>query len=336
MYNLYQSQLRQDIQTQVYQKEHFTIKLFDKEYFAIQKSKKVGPFVLKRYQIMWVTLPDNEKLVQEELKRLKSIYGKDRTNISFQLGMNNEIISFENVSHRSKDFTQDMKQMRLNIRSYITKTYGLRVTVRENMPQCDIIYDISKSDEQLLWEMNSWAKERIKKWMKKWVKFERVTTDQYEQFYGYWKEIAWEKGFNIIPYNQFTKLVDYIKQNKKGDLFITRIDEHILAWSVCLFDDHRIVYYQWFANRDKKLRNIWWHAYLKFEIMRRARENGFTYVDMMWGAPTGFPEHPLAWVTKFKESLWWIKIEEYGSYDLVLNPLLYKAFGRYTNLKHSK
>lgn len=334
MYNLYQSQLRQDIQTKVYQKNHFMIQLFGKEYFAIEKSKKVWPFLLKRYQVMWVTFPDDENLVKAEIKRIRKIYGKDRKNISFQFWSNNEIISFENVSHRSKEFTQDMKQMRLNIREYITRTYGLKVTVRENMPQCDIIYDISKTDEQLLWEMNSGAKERIKKWMKKWVHFERIDQDKYEEFYWYRKDIAWEKWFNIIPYYQFTKLVDYIKEKKAWDLFITRIDEHILAWSVCLFDNYHIVYYQGFANREKKLRNIWWHAYLKFEIMRRARENGFTYVDMMWGAPTGFPEHPLAGVTKFKESLWWMKVEEYGSYDLVLNPRLYKLFERYTNLRH--
>jgi lipid II:glycine glycyltransferase (peptidoglycan interpeptide bridge formation enzyme) len=52
---------------------------------------------------------------------------------------------------------------------------------------------------------------------------------------------------------------------------------------------------------------------------------------MMGGAPTGFPEHPLAGVSAFKESLGGSKIELYGNFDLVLNPFLYKVFRRYTN-----
>ncbi|NOZ44777.1 MAG: hypothetical protein GXP45_06665 [bacterium] len=163
MYNLYQSQIRKDIQIKVYQKEHETIKIFDRDYFLIVKSKKIGPFVLKWYQVMGIEFPDDEKRVKKEIARIKSIYQKDWKNISFQFGLNNEIISFENISHRSKEFTNDMRQMRLNVRDYIHKTYGLKVTIRENMPQCNIIYSINKPDEQLLAEMNSGAKERIKK-----------------------------------------------------------------------------------------------------------------------------------------------------------------------------
>jgi lipid II:glycine glycyltransferase (peptidoglycan interpeptide bridge formation enzyme) len=202
------------------------------------------------------------------------------------------------------------------------------------MPQCEILYDITKTDTQLLAEMNSWAKERIKKWIHKGVIFERLEPEDYERFYQHWLEMAWGKWFNIIPYDQFTRLASYIREHKAGDLFISRIDDKILAWSVCLFDKTRIIYYLGFANRDKNLRNIGGHAYLKFEIMRRAREKWFTLVDMMGGAPTGFDDHPLAGVTQFKESLWGMKIEEYGSYDIVVNPWLYKLFEWYTNWRH--
>ena len=73
---------------------------------------------------------------------------------------------------------------------------------------------------------------------------------------------------------------------------------------------------------------------MKFKIFGHARKNGKTYVDMMWWAPTWFPEHPLNWVSKFKESLWWTKIEQYGSYDLVLKPTLYKLSKLYFNARH--
>jgi hypothetical protein len=131
------------------------VKVFGENYFCLEKSKKVGPFVLKRYQVMGITLPGDEEFVHQEIARIKQEYAKDWRNISFQLGLNNEIISFENVSHRSKEFTQDMRKMRLNVREYLTSTYDINVTIRENMPQCEILYDITKTDTQLLAEMNS-------------------------------------------------------------------------------------------------------------------------------------------------------------------------------------
>ena len=57
---------------------------------------------------------------------------------------------------------------------------------------------------------------------------------------------------------------------------------------------------------------------------------------MMWWAPTWFPDHPLTGVSAFKESLWWEKIEQWGSYDLVLNSWLYKCFDMYTSARHKK
>jgi hypothetical protein len=39
------------------------------------------------------------------------------------------------------------------------------------MPQSDIIYDVTQSDEQLMKEMNSGCKERVKKAIKNQIEF---------------------------------------------------------------------------------------------------------------------------------------------------------------------
>ncbi|HKL44273.1 MAG TPA: peptidoglycan bridge formation glycyltransferase FemA/FemB family protein, partial [Candidatus Absconditabacterales bacterium] len=97
-------------------------------------------------------------------------------------------------------------------------------------------------------------------------------------------------------------------------------------------DEHRLIYLYGFSNR--KYSNIGGHHYLKFKIFGQARKDGMSYVDMLGGAPTGFPEHPLTGVSRFKESLGGTKIEQYGSYDLVIRPFLYKIFKFYFKLKH--
>ena len=73
--------------------------------------------------------------------------------------------------------------------------------------------------------------------------------------------------------------------------------------------------------------------FLKFKFFSWARENGYRSVDTGGGAPTGFPEHALTSVSAFKESLGGTKIEQYGSYDIVLNRFLYRIFKLYNKIR---
>lgn len=344
MYNLYQSQLRKDIQTKIYNKPFFTVKLFGKEHFGLIKEKKIGPFTTKWLQIMGVEFPTikstwklDHKYIQSEIKKIKKYYNnksnkKNKWIIFVQLCLLNEITKFKNISKRPPEFKTEIKQKRLNLRQKITDNYWLKTAFRENMPQANIVYDITKPDEDLIKDMNSGCKERVKKAIKKWIEFGIATPDQYELFYQKWKELSGTKWFNIIPKIQYNKLIKYLNDNKCGNVFTSHYEWDLIAGSICIYDEHRIIYLYWFSNR--KYSNIWWHHYLKFKIFGYAREQWMTYVDMLWWAPTGFPEHSLTWVSKFKESLWWSKIEQYWSYDLVINPLLYRLFKWYFKRKH--
>lgn len=338
MYNLYQSQLRKDIQTKIYDKPFFTIQLFGKEHFWLIKEKKIWPFTTKWLQIMGVEFPSrpdwnlDQKYIKSELEKIKAKYKKEKWIIFVQLCLLNEITKFDNISKRPPEFIQDMRQKRLNLRKEIKDIYWLNVAFRENMPQANIIYDITKEDEILMKEMNSGCKERVKKAIKNWIEFGIASPDQYDLFYEKWIELSDTKWFNIIPKFQYDKLIRYITQNNRWNLFTSHINWDLIAGSICLYDEHRIIYLYWFSNR--KYSNIGWHHYLKFKIFWYARKEWKTYVDMLWGAPTWFPEHSLTGVSKFKESLWWTKIEQYWSYDLVINKYLYKIFKLYFTRKH--
>lgn len=332
MYNLYQTKIRRDINQKVYEKPSFVIDVFWKKYFGLIKTKSLWIFKTQWYQIMWVELPDDKNYVNAELERIKKEYSKKKSNILFQFWFINEIIRFENVWHRSDDFKNDMRKIRLNIRDFICSSFGLKLAFRENMPQSNVVYHIgNKTDDEFLEQMNSGCKDRVKKAMKKWIYFGIASPDRYDLFYDKWLETVWKKWVNIIPKPTYYRLLRYLTQNNRWNLFISQIDWEIVSWSICLYDEHRIIYLYGFASR--KFGNIGWHHYLKFKLFGRARDNGFTYCDMLWGAPTWFPEHPLSSVSAFKESLGGMKIEWYGSYDLILNPILYKLFKTYVRFR---
>ncbi|MDR0369371.1 MAG: hypothetical protein LBH96_02280 [Candidatus Peribacteria bacterium] len=122
---------------------------------------------------------------------------------------------------RESEFVGDIKQMRLNIREKVTSEYGLKLAFRENMPQSNVIYFIDKSDEELMEEMNSGAKQKVKHGLKKKVDFQIATPNQYEEFYQKRSKVAGFKGFAPITKKQFYDLMEYLEKNNCGHIFIT-------------------------------------------------------------------------------------------------------------------
>lgn len=183
MYNIYQSSRRKDIQYTVYAKPSKSIRLFGTDYIATVKEKKIGPVVIRRIQIMGIQLPDDKTYIQQELTRIRTELRKEFGTVFIQFGIINEIVSFENISHRSGEFNDAIKQQRLDRQAELLNTYGLQTSFRENMPQSNIIYDVTKTDDQLIAEMNSGCKERIKKAMKNDLSFRLARPDEYDVFY---------------------------------------------------------------------------------------------------------------------------------------------------------
>lgn len=331
MYSLYQSAVRETLQAEIYQKPHGFVRLFRKEYFYLIKSKKIWPFEFKEFQIMGLQFPDDWTQVRAELKKLKKSFGKSRGNLFFQLGIVNEITSFDNARAREQNIVGKVRSMRIHLRKLIRKETPLKLAFKENMPQTTIMINLKKTDEQLLEEMNSGCAQRVKKAIRKGIEVRLWTPEDYETFFEKWQITAEGKWFSTITKSQFNKLVRILTKTKRGNLFISELDWEIIAGSICLYYGKTIVYLYGFT--DRKYTNLWGHHYLKYGMFEWARDQGFEYCDLMGWAPTGFPKHPLAGVSKFKESLGGMKTEFYGNFDLVLNPLLYYIFKVFTWLK---
>lgn len=333
-YNLYQSQVRQDIQSKIYRKPTFKIHLFGQDYFWVIKKKHLWPLSIQWFQVMWVFLPDDLELIHSELDYIKKKYSNKYWNICFQLWINNTMIRFFNNTKKTEWFEEEVKNMRLDLREKVCKEFWLKVAFRENMPESNIVYELDKSDEEILKWFNDWARQKVRKWLSHWVEFSVATPEEHSAFYQKWSKVSQLKWFTPITRREFEALMRYFDENKNWDLFVTKHEWEIIAWSVCAFDWKTMIYLYWFSERWNNA--YWWQQFLKYKAFCWARDNWYARCDMMWWAPTWFPDHPLTWVSAFKESLWWEKIEQWGSYDLVLNPILYKCFDMYTWLRHKK
>ena len=333
MYSLYQSQIRETLQAKIYQKSHNFTQIFGQRTFYLIKEKKIWPFTFKEFQAIGIKMPENFWKVTEELNNLKGKFWSQRGNIFFQLGFINEISHFDNKHLKDKDFPEKIKEMREDTLNKITKETNLKLAFKENMPQTTIIINLKKTDEELLNEMQNGSAEKIKKAIKKGIKIREWTAKDQETFFQKRKIIAGEKGFSTITRKQYNNLLDALQKNHQGTFFVAELNSEIIAGSICIFHEKTIVYLYGFS--DRKYANIGGHHYLKYWLFQRAKEHWFEYCDLMGGAPTGVPSHPLAWVSRFKESLGGEKVEFYGNYDLILNPILYYLFKLFYLLKKS-
>lgn len=329
--SLYQSSIRQTIQQDIYNKPTFTMKLFDKEYFWTIKTKKLGPITLKRYQILGIHLPDNPEEIRKAIRYIKQKFWQSWTNIFFQRGIVTPIVSFDVYNHKNPEFASDLRDSRIFLREYLWKHYHLKHSFRENLPESWIIYDLTKTDEELLHEMNKGSKLRTKKGIRNDITFKVLEENEYDKFFDKRQQTAGKKWFNTISKAQYIKLITHLSKTQTGNVVVTEHNGEILAGAICIFYHKSIVCLYSFA--DRKHNNIWGQQYMKFKIFGWGRDHGFTTCDMMGGAPTGFPEHELASVSAFKESMWGIKTEYQGNADIILNPFLYKLFKREFKLR---
>lgn len=325
MINFFQSPIRHDIKSIVYGEDTFSINLFDKEYFGIKKRKKIWPRSLSRFQVLGIEIPtNNSQWLSEQVHKIYNDYHTQSGNIFFQRWIINEIISFYNMSHRSDDFWLGMNQTRIKLEQQLYEQSGLIPSFRENMPLATVVINTQKNDEELLSEMNSGAKSHVRKAINKDIDFHIAKLNEYQNFYEERYTVSQIKWFNIITKETFLRLMDYLKSNNCGDIFIASKDGVLLWWSIAIYQNDTITYLYGFSNRDERFRNVGVHQFIKYKMFSRARENGFFYMDLFWWAPTWFLKHPLTSVSAFKESLGWTKIERYGNYDIVLNPTTYQ------------
>ena len=161
---------------------------------------------------MGIELPDDKEYVQKELAKLrKNFRGKC---FFFQWGIINDIITFENSRHKCDEFKEDMKAFRLGLQNLLQLDYSITPAFRENMPTAGIIYDTTKSDDELLKDMNESCRKRIKKSIAGGMEYHIVDKKDYEIFFAKRQKTADSKGFNTISTSQYEGLLKYIEKGK--------------------------------------------------------------------------------------------------------------------------
>ncbi len=192
-------------------------------------------------------------------------------------------------------------------------------------PSWSQILSLEKNDDELLKSFHSKTRYNIRLAQKKGVVVKEVFDKKgFEDFIKlYFVTCRRQKYFGHTPaYHRD------IWETLKGDiahLLIAYFDgEPLAAYEMFYFKNS--IYYVYGGTSDKH-RNLMASNLLMWEAIRLGKKLGAVRFDMWGSLPPNYDTgHPWAGFTRFKEGYNTKFVEFVGSFDLVINPLMYKLY----------
>lgn len=214
---------------------------------------------------------------------------------------------------------------------------GLRPAAHPLFTKYTFVLDLSKSEEELLKNMHPKARYNIKVALKHGV--EIIEDNSQIAFEDYWRlmqETTNRQNFYAHTKRYHRLMRDSLQiQNTKykipntniltSHLFLAKYQGKVLtAWVLFVFKD--TLYYPYGASSSEN-REVMASNLIMWDSIRFGKKLGLKKFDM-WGAlgPTPDPKDPWYGFHSFKEKYGPEHVEFIGSYDLVINPLLYQGY----------
>lgn len=188
------------------------------------------------------------------------------------------------------------------------------------------VLDISIPEEKILVQMNQKTRYNIRLAMKKGV--EVVEDKSEEGFEDYWRlteETTRRQNFYAHTKNYHKKMWEMMVSRGKGRLLKAVYQNKVLATWI-LFSLNGVLYYPYGASSSEN-REVMASNLMMWEAIRLGKKMGCKKFDL-WGSLGEEPDKTDKWYGfhKFKEGYGGKLVEFVGSYDMVLNPVLYKIY----------
>lgn len=208
--------------------------------------------------------------------------------------------------------------------------YKLKKTI-DLQPSQTLLIDLSLSEEEILKAMQQKTRYNIRLAAKKGIKVievinEAISEIDFSDFWRLMKKTANRDGFRIHSEAHYKNLLTSSKGAIK--LFFAQYQgQRIAAGLFALYGD-KVIYLH--GASDNEFRNLMAPYLLQFEIIKKAKLEGFNFYDFY-----GIDEKKWPGVTRFKKGFGGFIYNYAGTYDLVFRPGLYFLYNFLRNLRRS-
>lgn len=244
---------------------------------------------------------------------------KDVVNFLFDYGKKNKIIFFK--------IEPDVEKSKLQ-----ATNYKLQVSPHPLFPTWTQILDLTPTEDELLKSFHSKTRYNIRLAEKKGVVVKEMSNDTGFEIFSklYFETCKRQKYFGHTP--KYHKIVwDNLKKNIAHILIAFYNDIPLASYELFYFKDK--LYYP-YGGTSTEYRNLMASNLLMWEAIKLGKKLGAKEFDM-WGSlgPNYDPSNDWAGFTRFKEGYNTKFTEFIGSYDLVINPMLYKIYNTIYSLR---
>jgi lipid II:glycine glycyltransferase (peptidoglycan interpeptide bridge formation enzyme) len=215
----------------------------------------------------------------------------------------------------------------------VFESAGCTLSPKSTFTKYNLILDLRPSEEELLANMHPKHRYNIKLAQKKGVTVREATSqDDFEIFYELAIKTSERQGFYIHPKNYYQKIWEVLGAEKVARILIADYKGKPLAsWMFFIYDG--VIYYPYGGSSDE-YQNLQASNLLGWEGILLGKGNNCREFDM-WGASANPDDKndPYWGFTNFKMKFGPKHVQYIPSYDLVLNPILYKAFNTANKLR---
>ena len=270
----------------------------------------------------------------EEVIRELEIIGKKEKCIFIQVEPNVQLTRHAGgVQHLSKN---NKEPLAILDSARMTKL-GLQPAAHPLFTKYTFVLDLTKSEEELLKDMHPKGRYNIKVAVKHGVKVTEDNSDKaFEEYLRLTEETTKRQRFyaHTQKYhrdqwktlkNSHSELVSESHKNLTSHLFTATYEGKVLT-TLLFFTFHDTLYYPYGASSNDH-RNVMHSNLAMWEGIRFGKKLGLKKFDM-WGAMGPDPDIKNPWYGfhNFKQKFGPEHAEFIGSYDLVINPILYQGY----------
>ncbi len=207
------------------------------------------------------------------------------------------------------------------------------VSQRDEFAKANFFIDLTKSEEELLNNMHKKHKYNVNYAQRNGVTvIENSTKEGFEKFYALYKETGQRQKFYFRSHTYLEKLWDVVSTAGLGHILIAEHEEKPLAaWLLINYDG--VLYYPYGGSTEEK-KNVFASNLLGWETIKLGKKLGCSLFDM-WGASEDLNDEADSYhgFSIFKSKFGAQHVLYINSYDLVLNPPLYKIFTTANDLR---
>lgn len=185
--------------------------------------------------------------------------------------------------------------------------------------------DLTKSEEELMKQMKSKTRYNVRYAKKNGVTvIEDSTDDGFKKFSQLYFDTVERQTYYGHNRSYHQKVWQAMKEGVAHILIAEYEGEPLAAYELFLFDNK--LYYPYGGSSDKH-RNLMASNLLMWEAIRFGKRMGATEFDM-WGSLAPDYDRSKSWAgfTRFKEGYGTEFYQFQGSYDLVINPIVYPVY----------